>query len=128
MRRLLLAAVCTALFALPLGAQEANRAETQAVNEIVQCLVEGLPSEWVSAHMVVELATPGGSTGGVRYLFSKKEGGGELEPFTPCDSQTPANILIELRRSQSYERRNWTGARLVLQRDGSFRLNYDFPK
>ena len=113
---------------LPAAAQEANREETEAINEIVQCLVQGLPSEWVAAHMIVELAAPGGSTGGVRYLVAKTEGDGELEPFMPCDAQAPANILVDLRSSQAPERRNWTGARLVLQRDGSFRLNYDFPK
>ena len=127
MQRVVLAAFA-ALFWLPVHAQEANRAEMEAINEIAQCLVQGLPAEWVSAHMIVELAAAGGSTGGVRYLVSKTEGDGELEPFMPCDPQTPANILVDLRSSQAQERRNWTGARLVLQRDGSFRLNYDFPK
>ena len=127
MRRVL-ALLFPAFLCSPLGAQEANRAEMEAINEIAQCLVQGLPSEWVTAHMIVELAAAGGSTGGVRYLVAKTEGDGDLEPFMPCDAQTPANILVDLRSSQAENRRNWTGARLVLQRDGSFRLNYDFPK
>jgi hypothetical protein len=39
----------------------------------------------------------------------------------------PANILIGLRELQPLERRGWTSARVVLERDGSFRLNHDLP-
>ena len=108
--------------------QEANPNEMQAVTEIAQCMVEGLPDDWATAHMIVELATAGASTGGVRYLVGRKEAQDQLEPFTPCDTESPAKILIGLRDSQPADRRGWSSARLVVERDGSFRLNYDFPK
>lgn len=110
------------------GGQEANVTEREAVTEIAQCLVEGLPDDWVAAHMLVELQTPGASTGGVRYLVARKGAEDKFEAFTPCDTSRPAEMLIDLRARQPRERQGWTSARLVVERDGSFRLNYDFPK
>ena len=78
--------------------------------------------------MVVELSRPGESTGDVRYLVARDSMGDKLEPFTPCDTDLPARILVDLRGAQPAERRGWTAARLVVERDGRFRLNYDFPK
>jgi hypothetical protein len=127
MRYLLLAAAALLPFD-PAIAQEANQNEAQAVTEIARCMAQGLPENWVSAQMVVELAQPGESTGAVRYLFARKEAEDRLEPFTPCDTDLPAAILVGLRGVQPAERQGWTSARLVLERDGSFRLNYDFPK
>jgi hypothetical protein len=75
-----------------------------------------------------ELKKPGESTGAVQYLVARKDAEDELEPFTPCDTDLPASILIGLRGVQPANRRGWTTARLEVTRDGSFRLNYDFPK
>ena len=108
-------------------AQEANRIEMDTINEIAQCLVAGLPEDWVAAHMRVQLPNPGAITGGVSYLVARKDAEEKLEPFTPCDTDEPANLLIGLRATQPPERSGWTVARLVLERDGNFRLNYDFP-
>jgi hypothetical protein len=91
-------------------------------------MVEGLPDDWVAAHMLVELETPGASSGGVRYLAARKDAEDTLEPFTPCNAQTPARMLIGLRELQPPDRRGWISARLVVGRDGSFRVNYEFPK
>lgn len=123
-----LAAFLALLAAFSAGAQEASPTEREAITQIAQCLVEGLPDDWVAAHMVVELPTPGASTGGVRYLVARKGAEDQFEAFTPCDTSKPAEMLIDLRASQPRERRGWTSARLVVERDGSFRLNYDFPK
>ena len=126
LRRLpLLAALAVSLPAL---GQQANQDETQAINEIAQCLVEGLPSDWAVAHMVVELARPGAETGGVRYLVSRQDATDKFEPFNPCDTDRPPKLLISLRDQQPQERRGWSAARLIVQRDGNFRLNYDYPK
>jgi len=128
MRWFLLAA-CIALLVAARGvaAQEANPKEMDAISEIARCLVEGLPDDWVTAHMVVKLRTPGASTGGVRYMVARREED-KLESFTPCDTEKPANILIGLRETQPQERRGWIAVRLSVERDGSFRLNYDFPE
>ncbi len=123
----LAASIALLVAARGVAAQEANPKEMDAIAEIARCLVKGLPEDWAIAHMVVELRTPGASTGGVRYVVARKEQD-KLENFTPCDTDRPANILMGLRETQPQERRGWIVARLSVERDGSFRLNYDFPK
>lgn len=129
MRHFLLAAfVAAVLVARGAAAQQANPTEMDTVTQIAQCMVEGLPDDWLAAHMTVELTRPGGSTGGVRYLVARKDADDKLEPFTPCDTDKPATLLVSLRALQPQDRRGWTAARLVVERDGTFRLSYDYPK
>jgi hypothetical protein len=123
-----IAALIALLASFCAGAQEANPTEREAITEIARCLVQGLPEDWVAAHMVVELRSAGASTGGVRYLAARQGAESRLETFTPCDTSKPAQMLIDLRAQQPQDRQGWTSARLVVERDGSFRLNYDFPK
>ena len=127
MRRLLLAAVAAALVPFhATRAQEANSTQMETISQIAVCLAQGLPKEFESAHMIVELAHPGDSTGKVRYLVFRTAVD-KPESFTPCDTDGPPKALIALRDREPPERRGWTTARLVLEHDGSFRLNYDFP-
>lgn len=109
-------------------AQEASKGETQVVQSVVECLATGLPDDWVRAEMIVELAKPGASTGDVQYLVARQGAEDKLEPYTPCDFRKPARTLLETRKSQPKARRGWTKARLVLQSDGKFSLNYEYPK
>ena len=128
MRRLLLAAIAAALFPFHAGlAQEANTIQMDTITEIFRCMAKGLPEDWASAHMIVELERPGDSTGKVRYLVFRKDAADKPDAFTPCDTDAPPQALIGLRALEPAERRGWTTARLVLERDGNFRLNYDFP-
>lgn len=134
MRRFLVVAAIALLPAgllLPLAAalaQQANEGEMETINEIARCLAQGVPADWVSAYMVVELEKPGDSTGRVSYLVLRKGAEEQPEAFTPCDTAQPPRLLVTLRDRQAPERRGWTTARLILERDGSFSLNYDFPK
>jgi hypothetical protein len=120
--------IATLLVAGGAFGQPANPSELEAVTQIARCLVAGLPDDWDAAHMVVELETPGASTGKVRYLVARKEGQDQLEPFTPCDTGEPPRMLVGLREQLAADRRGWTLGRLVVERDGSFRLNYEYPK
>jgi hypothetical protein len=128
MRHFVLAAVAALLPFHHGFAQEANQNEMQAVTEIARCMAQGLPDNWASAQMILDLAGPGESTGAVRFLVARKDAEDKLEPFTPCDTDLPAQILVGLRGVQPADRRGWTSARLVVTRDGDFKLNYDFPK
>jgi hypothetical protein len=128
MRRLLLAAVVAALVPFHAAlAQEANANQLETINEIARCMAQGLPEDWASALMIVDLERPGDSTGKVRYLLTRKDAADKFEVFTPCDTDAPPAALIGLRTLEPAQRRGWTTARLVLERDGTFRLNYDFP-
>ena len=133
MRRFLVVAAIALLPAvlLPLAAalaQQANEGEMEAINEIGRCLAQGVPADWVSAYMVVELEKPGDATGRVSYLVLRKGAEEQPEAFTPCDTERPPRLLVTLRDRQAPERRGWTTAKLILERDGNFSLNYDFPK
>ena len=129
MRRSLFAAAAALLLPFHSSlAQQANTAQMETINEIVQCMVQGLPKEWVTAYLIVDLEKPGDSIGKVRYLVARKSAEDKLEPFTPCDTDGPPMALIGLRNLEPPERRSWISARLILERDGTFRLNYDLPK
>jgi hypothetical protein len=99
----------------------------ETITEIFRCMAQGLPEDWVSADMIVELEHPGDSTGKVRYRVFRKDATDTPESFTPCNTDGPPKALIGLRQQEPQERQGWTTARLVLERDGNFRLNYDFP-
>lgn len=129
MRNLLTLLLAIALAApAAVTAQEASAAEQKAVSAIVECLLEGLPEDWRRVEMVVELAKPGAETGDVQYRVTRGDTPDQYESFTPCDVRKPARTLLDARKSQPAERRGWTGARLLLQRDGKFGLHYDYPK
>ena len=129
MRYLLLAACLAGVVAgHNTWAQEASASEADAVSRIAECLVQGLPADWVEARMEVGLPEPGASSGNVRYLVSRKGAEDKPEPFTPCDTDVPAKILVDLRATQPQERRGWTVARLSIGREGGFRVGYEFPK
>src|SRR4026209_703539 len=129
MRRLLLAAVVAAMVPFHGAlAQESNTTQMETISEIFGRMAQGLPEDWASAHMIVDLERPGAATGKVRYLVFRKDAEDKPESFTPCDTDLPPTTLIGLRRPEPEARQGWTTARLVVQRDGNFRLNYDFPK
>jgi len=105
----------------------ASKAEAQVAQEIARCMVQTAPNDWQRVYMIVELPEAGAPAGRVRYMATR-DFAPEPVAFTPCDPQLPAKLLMESRETQSAERRGWTGARLVISRDGRFDLNYDFPK
>ncbi|HZQ73094.1 MAG TPA: hypothetical protein VFB08_09275 [Burkholderiales bacterium] len=125
--RPLLAALVLAL-PTSLAAQEASKQEAAAVQSIVECLVQGLPHDWVRAEMTVELAAPGAASGDVEYTAVRRGAEDRRESFTPCDVRKPARTLLDGRKSQAAARRGWTRAVLVVQPDGKFSLNFEYPK
>jgi len=120
----LIALLCAPLAA---AAQAAAPYEVEMLQKIAPCLVQGAPSDWFRIYVIVELEKPGDETGGVRYLVTRQEKPDQPEAFTPCDIRGPAIDVLAMREHQVPDRRGWTGARIVLLRDGSFSLSYDFP-
>ena|SRR5579859_2668398 len=109
-------------------AQDASEKETAAVQSMLECLVQGLPEDWQRAEMTVELAKPGADTGDVEYMVVRSGAQDKPEAFTPCDVRKPPRTLLDIRKTQAAARRGWTRAQLVLQRDGKFGINYEYPK
>lgn len=127
MRRFLIIAF---LLGAPAGAlaQQATEAQDRLVAEVAACLQAGLPPDWRTAEMAVDLKKPGAETGDVRYLMRRSLSGGQFEPFRPCDEKKAARALLEVRKTQPAERRNWIGVRLVIRSDGTYDLTFDYPK
>jgi len=124
-------ALLTALVLLLPGvacAQNASDRETAAVQSMLECLMQGLPEDWQRAEMTVELAKPGADTGDVEYRVVRSGAEDKPEAFTPCDVRKPQRTLLDTRKNQAPARRGWTRAQLVLQRDGKFGINYEYPK
>jgi hypothetical protein len=126
MRHLLIMLLLAAVPAIGFG-QTASKAEAEVAQEIAQCLVQGPPGDWDRLYMIIELPEPGAPSGRVRYV-AENDLTAERTAYTPCDPQKPAQLLMDARDSQSAERRGWTGARLVIHRNGRFDLNYDYPR
>ena len=112
----------------PALAQEASLEESRAVTSIVECLLEGVPEQWQRVKMIVALPEPRAETGKVEYLVSTTPEGEDFEAFQPCDLRRPPRTLLDFRNTQETAKQGWIGALLLLQRDGRFALNYDFPK
>ena len=124
MRRLFVL-LAAAILAVPAAlAQPASPTELEIVTDIAKCLVRGLPQDWVTAHMEFKLDSPGATRGDVFYQVARKGAEDKLESFTPCDPEMPPNLLLRLRGTQ--EKQDWRVAKLVVERDGSFRLNYQY--
>jgi hypothetical protein len=116
-----------AALSLPALAQTASTAEAELVQQLAPCLVQGVPGNWERIYMVMELPEAGAPSGRVRYLVTR-DSAPDPAPYTPCDRQKPAQLLMDSRKDQSPERRGWTGARLTIHRNGRFDLNYDYPR
>lgn len=117
------------LLAAPFAlSQPASEEQNRLLAEIAECLQAGLPPDWRAAEMAVELKKPGDETGEVRYLMRRALSGGEFELFRPCDEKKAARALLGVRKLQPADRRDWTGARLVIRNDGTYDLTFDYPK
>ncbi len=127
MRRFLFIALLLGAPAAAL-AQKATEAQDRLVAEVAACLQAGLPPDWRAAEMVVDLKKPGADTGDVRYLMRRSLSGGQFEPFRPCDEKKAARSLLEVRKTQAADRRNWTSVRLVVRNDGTYDLTFEYPK
>jgi len=106
--------------------QAASQAERTVVAEIAQCIVQNAPDDWTRLIMVVQLEEAGAETGQVHYVAARAASD-EPVGYVPCDPNRPARALLDARKEQPAEKRGWTRARLVVQRDGNFSLNYDYP-
>jgi hypothetical protein len=109
-------------------AQTASEEQNRIVGEVAACLQAGLPPDWASAEMRVDLKAPGAETGDVTYVVRRKLSGGAFETFRPCDEKRAARTLLEIRKSQAKDRRAWTGAKLTLHSEGKYDLTFDYSK
>ena len=98
------------------------------VQDIANCVLAGLPKEWVLAQVeVTEIGRDGKQREfEAKYSYSGADGKGAV--FTPCDLKEPAQNIYQLNAALEPDKRDWIKATLVLSNEGKFELQYDYPK
>lgn len=107
---------------------EEERSPDSVIQEIANCVLEGLPQDWKFARIkVVELSHDGRERGfEAKYTYVGPDGA--EKPFTPCDLRLPGFYLYKLNGALEPDKRNWKRATLVLSSEGKFDLNYEYDK
>jgi hypothetical protein len=118
-------ALCLAFAPLTASAQQASKAQIEAISAVGNCLAIGLPEEWTRLQVIITLPQPMSETGGVLYLVTMPDG--RVQPFPPCDPHLPPVKLIDLRQHQPEKEQGWIKATLTMRPDASFDLKYEYP-
>lgn len=107
---------------------EEERSPDSVIQEIANCVLEGLPQDWKFARVkVVELSHDGRERAfEAKYTYVGPDGA--EKPFTPCDLRLPGFYLYKLNGVLEPDKRNWKRATLVLSSEGKFDLNYEYDK
>lgn len=107
---------------------EEERTADAVIQDIANCVLEGLPQDWKFARIkVIELSHDGRERAfEAKYTYVGPDGA--EKPFTPCDLRQPGFYLYKLNGALEPDKRNWKRATLVLSSEGKFDLNYEYDK
>ncbi len=107
---------------------EEERSPDSVIQEIANCVLEGLPQDWKFARVkVVELSHDGREREfEAKYTYVGPDGAEKR--FTPCDLRLPGFYLYKLNGALEPDKRNWKRATLVFSSEGKFDLNYEYDK
>jgi hypothetical protein len=94
------------------------------VEQIFSRLAPGLPSDWQKTWVVVS-AVPSGAA---KFYVTSSYRDEDAEEFTPCNAAEVAHRIASLSDASPLEQRRWTSARLLIDNEGGFALNYDNAK
>ncbi len=98
--------------------------DAKLVEQIFSCLAPGLPSDWKRTWVVVsaEAAVT------AKFYVTTSYRDEDAEEFTPCNVPEVARRIAGLSDLLPPEQRRWKSARLVIDNEGAFALNYDYAK
>ncbi len=107
---------------------EEERSADAVIQDIANCVLEGLPQDWKFARIkVTELGVDGRERKfEAKYTYVGEDGA--EKNFTPCDLRLPGFYLYKLNGALEPDKRNWKRATLVLSSEGKFDLNYEYDK
>ena len=94
------------------------------VEQIFSCLAPGLPQDWKRTWVVVSAeaaVTP-------KFYVTTSFRDEDAEEFMPCNAPEVARRIAGLSESLPLAQRRWKSARLVIDNEGEFALNYDYAK
>lgn len=94
------------------------------VEQIFSCLAPGLPSDWKKTWVVVNAD----ATAAAKFYVTTSYRDEDAEEFTPCNAAEVARRIASLSDVLPLEQRRWKSARLQIDNEGGFALNYDSVK
>ncbi len=95
------------------------------VEQIFSCLAPGLPSDWKRTWVVVSNVA-GATT--AKFYFSVTLREEDAEELVPCNAQEITRRITSLSAALPADQQGWKSARLSIDNEGAFALNYDFAK
>ncbi|MCC6209631.1 MAG: hypothetical protein IT513_01180, partial [Burkholderiales bacterium] len=99
--------------------------DAKLVEQIFSCLAPGLPSEWKRTWVVVRTAA-GATT--AKFYFSVTLRDEDAEELVPCNAQEITRRITGLNAALPAGQQGWSSARLSIDNEGAYTLNYDYAK
>ncbi len=96
------------------------------VQEIANCMMAGLPTDWTMAQVDVREISRKDKVREFEAIYSYLDGEGKAGAFTPCDQKEPALNVYKLNGALDPDKRNWIRATIVFSKEGKFELQYDY--
>jgi hypothetical protein len=109
----------------PSSQPPAPKLDAKTVEQIFSCLAPGLPQDWKRTWVVVTSAANSVTAKFYATTSLRREDG---EEFVPCNAQEITRRITGLNDALPPEQRGWTSARLTIDSEGAYELNYDYSK
>jgi hypothetical protein len=106
----------------PAGPQ---KLDPKMVEQIFSCLAPGLPSDWKRTWVVVSNV---GAAATAKFYYSVTLREDDAEELVPCNAQEITRRITGLTAALPLDQQQWKSARLSIDNEGAFALNYDFAK
>jgi hypothetical protein len=94
------------------------RLDAKTVEQIFSCLAPGLPSDWKRTWVVV---TNSGAALSAKFYYTSSLRDADGEEFTPCNAQEVTRRIVSLGEARA----SWRSARLAIDSEGAYKLDYD---
>lgn len=102
----------------------APKLDPKLVEQIFACLAPGLPADWKKTWVVVSAEAAATAKFYVTTSFRDED----AEEFVPCNVPEVARRIASLSDALPPGERRWKSARLIIDNEGAFALNYDYAK
>jgi hypothetical protein len=107
------------------GAAGPPKLDPKIVEQIFSCLAPGLPSDWKKTWVVVTHSEPVATS---KFYFTTSYRDEDAEELVPCNAQEITRRITSLTAALPVDQQRWTTARLSIDSEGAFALNYAYAK
>jgi hypothetical protein len=107
------------------AAPAAPKLDARTVEQIFSCLAPGLPQDWKRTWVVVTAAE---GAMAAKFFVTSTFRDEDAEEFVPCNPQELTRRIAGLSDALPPEQRRWKSARLAIDTEGDYELQYDYGK